>query len=250
MQASGAGEVSIQWRQRARHRLIGVLALLLLAVLVLPLVLDEVPRRSISVPQASQSSLPVAVLTMPVAPATNVTAVAKTTPPGALSSAVPVVGRSGVTVASHIASTQQVDKTSSAVLPPKGPETKSAQIDADLSKQTVTDVVRQPVHQSTHQDMHQDMHQHTPQKTRQTAVQADKQAVQYVVQLGVFRQPDHVVALRKRLQNIGVPVHAETLSSGAIRLRIGPYASRKEAEAVVANLRLNNVGAQLVPLTQ
>ena len=246
MQASGAGEVSIQWRQRARHRLIGVVALLLLAVLVLPLVLDEAPRRSISVPQASQSSLPVAVLTMPVAPATNVTAVAKTTPPGALSSAVPVVGRPGVTVASHIASTQQVDKTSSGVLPPKGPETKSAQIDADLSKQTVTDVVRQPVHQSTHQDMHQ----HTPQKTRQTAVQADKQAVQYVVQLGVFRQPDHVAALRKRLQNIGVSVHAETLSSGAIRLRIGPYASRKEAEAVVANLRLNNVGAQLVPLTQ
>ncbi len=240
MQASGAGEVSIQWRQRARHRLIGVVALLVLAVLVLPLVLDEAPRRSAGVPQASQSSMPVAVLTMPVAPTANVAPAAKTTPPGALSSAVPVVGRPGVTVASHIASTQQIDKTSSGVLPSKGPETKPAQIDADLSKQTA--VVRQPAHQSTHQ--------HTHQKTRQTAVQADKQAVQYVVQLGVFRQPDHVAALRKRLQNIGVTVHAETLSSGAIRLRIGPYASRKEAEAVVANLRLNNVGAQLVPMTQ
>ncbi len=240
MQASGAGEVSIQWRQRARHRLIGVVALLVLAVLVLPLVLDEAPRRSAGVPQASQSSMPVAVLTMPVAPTANVAPAAKTTPPGALSSAVPVVGRPGVTVASHIASTQQIDKTSSGVLPSKGPETKPAQIDADLSKQTA--VVRQPAHQSTHQ--------HTHQKTRQTAVQADKQAVQYVVQLGVFRQPDHVAALRKRLQNIGVSVHAETLSSGAIRLRIGPYASRKEAEAVVANLRLNNVGAQLVPMTQ
>ena len=240
MQASGAGEVSIQWRQRARHRLIGVVALLVLAVLVLPLVLDEAPRRSAGVPQASQSSMPVAVLTMPVAPTANVAPAAKTTPPGALSSAVPVVGRPGVTVASHIASTQQIDKTSSGVLPSKGPETKPAQIDADLSKQMA--VVRQPAHQSTHQ--------HTHQKTRQTAVQADKQAVQYVVQLGVFRQPDHVAALRKRLQNIGVTVHAETLSSGAIRLRIGPYASRKEAEAVVANLRLNNVGAQLVPMTQ
>ena len=244
MQASGAGEVSIQWRQRARHRLIGVVALLVLAVLVLPLVLDEAPRRSAGVPQASQSSMPVAVLTMPVAPTANVAPAAKTTPPGALSSAVPVVGRPGVTVASHIASTQQIDKTSSGVLPSKGPETKPAQIDADLSKQTA--VVRQSAHQSTHQEMHQ----HTHQKTRQTAVQADKQAVQYVVQLGVFRQPDHVAALRKRLQNIGVTVHAETLSSGAIRLRIGPYASRKEAEAVVANLRLNNVGAQLVPMTQ
>jgi DedD protein len=228
--------------------LIGVVALLLLAVLVLPLVLDEAPRRSVSVPQASQSSMPVVVLTMPVVSATNVTAVAKTTPSGALSSVVPVVGRPGVTVASHIASTRQVDKTSFGVLPPKGSETKSAQIDADLSKQTA--IVRQPAHQSTRQSTHQNVHQHAYQKTQQTAAQADKQAVQYVVQLGVFRQPDHVAALRKRLQNIGVSVHAETLSSGAIRLRIGPYASRKEAEAVVANLRLNNVGAQLVPLTQ
>ncbi len=241
MQASGAGEVSTQWRQRARHRLIGVVALLLLAVLVLPLVLDEAPRRSVVVPQASQSSMPVAVLTMPVAPTANVTPVAKTTPVGSSSSAAPIAGQSGVAVVSH-APAPQVDKILSGALPPKGPETKSAQIDADLSKQTATDVVRQSAHQNTHQ--------HTHQKTRQTAVQSDKQAAQYAVQLGVFRQPDHVAALRKRLQNIGVPVHAETLPSGAIRLRIGPYASRKEAEAVVANLRLNNVGAQLVPLTQ
>lgn len=69
---------------------------------------------------------------------------------------------------------------------------------------------------------------------------------QYAVQLGVFGKQEHVQQLRKRLQAIGMPCHTETMPSGATRVRVGPYASRAEAEHALATLRLADLPAQLV----
>ena len=269
MQASSAADISQQWRRRARHRLIGVAALLLLAVLVLPMLLDDAPRRSVrTTPQMNlaSASVPVAVLTVPVAPVVPpkvVPAVHLAANPdvnraipapsvGAAASA-KVMGGVGAPSA-ELAAEQPVAGKSTAVV---GARAASSDVphDASLTKKQAKHFIASKTARQTSKSAAgavaaQQSQNNSQRKAHQSAhVNGSPASEQYFVQLGVFRQPDHVASLRKNVQGLGMTVHTETLSSGSVRLRLGPYASRKKAEAVLGDLRLNNIDAQLVPVT-
>lgn len=73
----------------------------------------------------------------------------------------------------------------------------------------------------------------------------------FAVQVGAFRDEAKLKQLREKLAGAGVVHYTERLESKAgplIRLRAGPFATRDEAEAALAKLKLSAVEGKVVPL--
>lgn len=59
----------------------------------------------------------------------------------------------------------------------------------------------------------------------------------FVVQVGAFSSQETIAALRSKLSAAGIPSYTQKTGSGATRVRVGPFASRAEADAAVAKLK-------------
>lgn len=63
----------------------------------------------------------------------------------------------------------------------------------------------------------------------------------YVVQLGVFSNPENAIELQKKLKEHGIKSYTET------KVHIGPFKDKAEAEAALAKLKALGIGAVIVP---
>ena len=73
----------------------------------------------------------------------------------------------------------------------------------------------------------------------------------WVVQTGLFGRAENATALVVRIRGIGLPVYTESFDSAQgprVRVRVGPFASRVEADEARARLSLNGIEATLVAL--
>ncbi len=233
-------EERLQLKHTARQRLIGAVVLLLVAALVLPWLLDEAPRKNalpVVVKGAGQrEGVPVAVLTptlsttmplpaapMPAAPTSvPATVPAASRAPAANLPAVPVVPPLNLRESVPVAESGQ---HSSPI--PSSKLQSPVQNALPKTEKSVAPVSAVPSEQS-------------PAAVKRSG---------YVVQLGVFGNAGNVRQLRKRLQAAGVESYTETMPSGAIRVRSGPFAHRADADRVLATLRLADIQAQIVPLS-
>ena len=68
------------------------------------------------------------------------------------------------------------------------------------------------------------------------------------MQLGAFSNAENVQQLRDRLSAVGVSTYTEKLSSGATRVRVGPFSDKAEAEKAHAKIDAAGVQAQVVLL--
>jgi len=64
----------------------------------------------------------------------------------------------------------------------------------------------------------------------------------YVVQLGLFSNPDNALQLQKRLAEHGIKSYTET------RLQVGPFQTRAEADQAQARIRSLGINAVLAPV--
>jgi DedD protein len=212
----------LQLKVRARRRIIGAVALVIILVLLLPMLLDSRPRReaheiTVSIPAPDKGSSfnpslkpanpPETARPMEKSAATSAEAKApvdvKPAPPGEPANAV---------IKSAPAELKSLDKSFERPKP----------VEAE-----------KPVESK---------------KTPETGKLANAKLGKFVVQLGVFSNRENAQQVEDRLKEIKIRHYREMLKSppGAIRVRAGPYPTRGEAESALAQLKLSGINGGVV----
>ena len=202
-------------RRRARHRLIGAAALVLLGVLGFPLLFDTQPR-------------PIAVDIPIEIPSRNLpgTSVAKTEP----ATPAPAAKGSAVSTADSLTSREEV-------------------VDAKVPAPVVTPPKEKPAEPPA-QKAAEKAPEKTPEKTPEKPV--DKPATgneRIVVQVGAFAEVDRAREARLKLERAGLKTYthvAETSEGRRIRVRMGPFATRAEADKAAARAKALGLPAALL----
>jgi DedD protein len=73
----------------------------------------------------------------------------------------------------------------------------------------------------------------------------------FVVQVGAFNEAERLKAARQKVEKLGYKSYTqdvETATGKRTRLRVGPYASRQEAEAVAGKLKAGGMPANILTL--
>lgn len=254
----------IQFRQKARQRLIGAVTLMMAAVVVLPWALDgkpRVPTHEIAVylPASAPSSSPALssneqVASLPAVPAASAAAAAS-----------PVPAQPGMTAPAPVADAQEAAQAApTTVASSRKPV--AARVETPVAVAKTAPAVRAKPVQTAHALPVKPVqmaraHPHLDATEAQSgagethdAAAADKPARPpvtsgFVLQLGTFSEADNARQLKARLAAKGVPAFTEHLASPGgdrIRVRVGPYPSRAAAEQALS--RVNALGLSGVVL--
>lgn len=253
-------------RVQARRRLIGAAVLVVVAVLVLPWVFDskprplpvdipiEVPKRDLSValpepppprPQAAPALQPEPDVSQPaMAPQATAPAAAVIAPSAPKHAEVP-----------KPVETPKVEKSAEA---PKDAKSVESPKPAEPRK---TAEVRKPAEPPKPALKPEPAKSDPPKPAKAPADAARAQAMlegrepaaassRFVVQVGAFEQADGAREARQRVAKAGLQAHESTVQTAdgkRIRVRLGPYASREEADKAAAKLRAAGLGGAVMP---
>jgi len=216
-------DADLQLKKRARRRLVGAAALALLAVIVLPMVMDREPRplsQDIQVRIPSQDSTGLVAKVLPGKPAATPMPApepvpevqSKVEPASAVAAAAPVVAKpAGPTAV--VPAAKPAEK-------PAAPEKKPA-----TGEKAVT-------------------------KTPADAKPASEASGQWVVQLGAYKEAGNVKLLLSKLKGVGVPAYTEksdTPQGPRTRVRAGPFASQDAAEKARSRIKIIGVDGPVAP---
>ncbi len=202
-----------QLKRRARRRLVGAIALVLLLVIVPPMIMDLEPRPvtsdlTVEIPSQSSGQVRTPPPASPAATApTERAAASAASPPGA-SAAQPDRDASDKVARAASQAEPKVDEKAGSDKSQSKPEPKRT---SPLATATVDPRVA---------------------KEAQRAEAALKGEV-YVVPLGAYADPDNVKQLQAKLARAGVKSYTEPVKAGSsaqTRVAAGPYATRDEAE--------------------
>ncbi|MEW5709007.1 MAG: SPOR domain-containing protein [Pseudomonadota bacterium] len=203
--AKALSSEELQFRKRARRRLIGAIALVLIAVVVLPMVLEREPRpvsQSIEIRIPSQETAPPLVAPAPPKEAGTVSR-----PPAALSSAIAPPG-----AAAPATPKEKPDGVQAGVAPAPPEPAREARSAAPESRE----------------------------RTKATAEnRAWETSGAYVVQVGAFSSAENAKQLKDRLSANGIQAYTETVATAKgkqVRVRAGPFPTREAAEQTLARL--------------
>jgi DedD protein len=194
-------EQEIQFRKRARRRLIGAIALVLLMVTVLPMVLDD---------QDEQAPQPEIAISIPSQEGDDFT-----------SRVVPVPVEAGT----------EPDEAAPAAGPTEQAAPVPAEVDSLAAAPAAATEPSKPV------------------ETETAAVTAEPTAGAFVVQIGVYADAANVKKLQDKLAAQGVKTYTENLTTASgnrIRLRMGPFATRAEAEQGAQALKAAGITGMVV----
>jgi len=202
-------------RRRARHRLIGAVALVLVGVVGFPLLFDTQPRPvavdiPIEIPDRNTvKPLPVPAAAAPVAPKVASAPAATPAPAPASAPAAAVVA---------------APKPAEAVKPPP-----VAKAEAPVEKKPEPKTEAKPAGADDGEKARALLEG----KTVETAGR-------FVVQVGAFAEPDKAREARQKVERAGLKTYtnvADTKDGRRIRVRAGPYASRAEAEKAAEKIK-------------
>jgi DedD protein len=218
-------------KQRARHRLIGAIAMVLAAVIGLPMVLDSHPRPAsddiaIDIPSANKSAT-VQTRAVPAPDPTIATATTSTADtstlakPSTLASSSATANKSAnksTTVTTVVAGLQASPGAPAAPAPMVMPPTSANAVPA------------------------------TPVAPAAPHLPASAAGSRFVVSVGSFTSDTSAHAWLSKLKGVGVPAYLEQKrqpdGSPRILLRAGPFSDRSSAEAAVKKVRDAGLSAQ------
>lgn len=222
-------------RQRAKHRLVGATVLVVLGVIGFPLLFDKQPRpiavdTPIDIPDRNKVlplvlhsvSAPVA---LPALPASAVTE--KTSPATVAAPSKTVVVTESANIKTPVAPVKQAasatkTKVSEATKPVASAPTKPA----DATKAVVTQEAAKP----------------------EASV---PQAGRYVLQVGAFADATRAHEVRLKLERAGLKTYthvADTKDGKRIRVRVGPFGDKAEANKTAEKIKKLNLPAALLTL--
>lgn len=221
MASNQLNEQEIQFKKRARRRLVGAIALVLLMVTILPMVLDDraakAPQQEIAITIPSQDNKDFTSKVVPVPEASAVPAETPMPEPVDQQSAEALTPESAAKPAEPAPVTTPTDKPEALAAKPAAAkpivETKPAE--AAPAKEMAQ---AKPVGAAS-------------------------------VQIGVFSDSNNVKQLQQKLQTLGYKSYTEkiaTTKGDKIRLRAGPFASRAEAESALDQIKGSGMTGMVV----
>jgi DedD protein len=259
-------------KQRARRRLVGAVALVLAAVIGLPMILDPEPKPlpsdiSIDIP-AKDKAKPAPAASAPVAPAAALDPREEIVTPD--SATAPANAKAGVPAAAAGAAAAGAAVAASAATrsEPAKPEAKveaksdvKADAKADNKAEAKADGKPQAKAESKPEpktevkaDAKADAHKADNARARAILdgrdAQADKHET-YMVQVAALASADKVRELQNKLKAAGIKSQTQkvaTQSGERIRVRVGPLANRSEAEKMRTRLNKLGLNGTLVPV--
>jgi DedD protein len=226
-------------RRRARHRLIGASVLVLLGVIGFPLLFDTQPRPiavDIPIDIPSRQAPPAAAKPVP-APAAEAKPVAQAAPEPARAAPLPMITE-------EKAAEKVAEKTEAK------PEPK-AEAKAPAHAEAKPEPKPEP-------KPHSDPKPAAPSEAARAAAllegktpAAATAAQRVVVQVGAFADEARAREVRQKLERAGLKTYthvAQTAEGRRIRVRLGPYDSRAEAEKIAARVKSLGLTAAILTL--
>ena len=223
-------------RKRAKHRLIGAAVLVLIGVIGFPILFDKQPRPiSVDIPieipdrnKAKPLNIPEPVAT-PAAQA-PASALAPAPAPVALPIAVPKAEEKVLPTATPIAvaASRTVAKAEpkAAEKAPEKPVTAPAKVDDGAQAKALLE-------------------------GKDVAKKADAHAGRFVVQVGAFSDAARAHEARLKLERAGLKTYtqvAETKDGRKTRVRVGPFATKAEADKAAAKIKKLGLPAAMLSL--
>ena len=255
--AASASSESVELiRKRAKHRLIGASVLVLVGVVGFPLLFDTQPRPiAVDIPIEIPGKNSVKPLVMPAKPETNVSA-------GTVGEApAPVAAPSSekVAVASSLSSKEEVlaDKKTVAPIPPVVPVLPApATVNTEAKPASKPEVKTQtqaavkpvaPIDDGARAKALLD-----GQAAAKAAAPASAAGEgRMVVQVGAFADADKAKEVRLRLEKAGLKTYtqvAETKDGKRIRVRVGPFTTRAEADKAASKIKTLDLPVSILTL--
>lgn len=220
--AQSITDEEIQLKKRARRRLVGAIALVLIVVIFLPMVLDNEPKPvnqdiAISIPSREGADF-----NSKIVPAQEIPVLAAK--PHAQDVPVEPVPQVIAEVA-PAAPARIIPEIKPVVRVTEKPVSKP-----EVEKKPVAKVEAKPAKTETPHKV----------ETVNKTDSAQKSQPGFVVQLGAFSNMDNAKQRQAKLTALGIRFYTGTLKTASgdkLRVRAGPYASRQEAEKAQAKLK-------------
>ncbi|MBX9848668.1 MAG: SPOR domain-containing protein [Rhodocyclaceae bacterium] len=239
---TAAPDSDIQLKKRARRRLVGAVALALLAAIVLPMVMDHEPRppvQDIQVRIPSQDAgsftsrlIPGTPAATPLPPAKP--AVAEELRPGELKKPelkpleVPAETKAEV-------QSKPEPKPEQAAKPVEKPAEKPAEKPTVVKPEAKPEVKQEAKTAAEAQRAEKILN----------GADAHKADGQWVLQLGAYQEMGNVKVLQAKIKELGYPSYTEKVTTpqgDRIRVRAGPFSSKAAAEKAQAGLKRIGAG--------
>ncbi|MCB4811565.1 SPOR domain-containing protein [Methylovorus menthalis] len=232
MASDNLNEQEIQFKKRARRRLVGAVALVLLMVTVLPMLLDDraskAPQQEIAISIPSQDS----EFNSKIVPVKPEASESSTQTGSAIPEDQPVTEPQAGATDEIMPLTPPVESRSEPVAQPKPAPVKPATVPAPV-KTVPSAPVAKPSESAK------------PVESKPTVADATKKdsaekAAGFLVQVGVFSDPDNVKQLQQKLAGLGIKSNTEKLDTPKgpkIRLRSQLYSTRPQAEQALDKIK-------------
>lgn len=234
--ASGANQNLEVVRRRARHRLIGAVVLVLIAVVGFPLVFDTQPRPvAVDTPIVIPDRQTVMPLTSSaVVPAAQAPANPLKTTPQELSTQAALDPSEEVVTAPAIARPNAA--VSEAKFKPEAPIEKPKEKQTEKAKEKVLEV-----HSKDDGD-----------KAKALLEGKAASSERLIIQVGAFTDVNKVRDVRRKLEDAGLKTYTQIVDGKdgkpTTRVRLGPYDSRDEVEKVLARIRKLNLSPAVLKI--
>lgn len=235
----------IQLRRRARRRLIGAVTLVTIMVVTLPMVLDgesKQPGQDIVIsipPQASSGDFSSRIVPVPEQPvAKPVPAPAAVQAPAAATAE--KIAPADVPAAPVIAQPAQPAVKKTEILPIKTrAEKPEAPAPVQAAKATEPEI-KKPAAATEAQPKPKE----APANHKDEKPVAKQESGQFVIQLGAFASPANAKDRQTKLTALKIKFYTENVKAAGgdrLRVRAGPYATRHDAERVLAKLKASGI---------
>lgn len=229
-------------RRRARQRLIGAAVLVLIGVIGFPLLFDSQPR---PVPVDIAIEIPSRAAVKPGAPIAAPPAAAPTAPattaPGVVPAVVPAQ-----------ASLQDKEEIVAPARPASEPPPAPAEpVKAPAAAVAPAKDKAQPKAESKAESKAENKAEKRAETKSDSKSDATKGEGRVVVQVGAYTDEGKVREVRQKLEKVGFKTYTqvvETSEGKRTRVRVGPFASRTEAEKAAAKIKSLNLPASLLAL--
>jgi DedD protein len=238
-------------RKRARHRLIGATVLVVIGVIGFPLVFDNQPRPipvdiPIEIPDRNQAKpLPVpAPVAAPVASARVTPAPVQAAVPQPKAVAQPPVAAVQAPVAAPPAAAPEVK----AEAKPAKPQPKAAEPKVESKAEARPEAKPEPKVAAAPAADNGSKAKALLEASTATPAAAEGR---YVVQVGAFADPAKAREARARVERAGLKTYthvAETKAGKRIRVRVGPFPTRSEADKAASKIKGLNLPAAILTL--
>lgn len=241
-------DAQLPLKKRARRRLVGAIALSVLAAVVLPMVMDQTPQAPV---QDVQIRIPGQEQAPPFSPKSLAAKPAEA--PAAKAAPAPAVEKPAAAAAvAEKPAEKPVEKAAEKPSDKPAPEAAkpAAKTEKKPADKPAEKAPEKPAAAKNGGDDSQRAAAILAGKPAETAPAPKATGGEYVILIGAFSNPANVKQLQTKLSELGLKVYTETLDSPQgkkTRVRAGPFPSRDAADKALEKMKRIGVNGVVAP---